>query len=295
MSPSVLFALLHALRAQQPAAPSVSLIDTAVLAAPRLGESSGVASSRRRGVYWTHNDSGDGPVLYATDTLGRDLGFVRVIGAGAVDWEDLAAAPCGDRAGTCLYIADTGDNRRRRPQVVIYRLAEPEPPGGPGDTTRTAALSDSIVLRYPDRPHDAEALAVTGGGWLLLVTKELLGPPLVYRARLGGAPGPQTPDSLGPLPVAISPVLGRLVTGAAVSPDGRLLVVRTYVSLHVFAVEPDGRPVPLGDPRGIPIPVVESQGEAVAFDGDRTLVLTSERGTTGHAVLTRLRLFASER
>ena len=67
------------------------------------------------------------------------------------------------------------------------------------------------------------------------------------------------------------------------------------MSLHVFAVEPDGRPVPLGDPRGIPIPVVESQGEAVAFDGDRTLVLTSERGTTGHAVLTRLRLFASER
>lgn len=291
----MLVALLPALAAQQPPAPSVSLIDTAVLAAPRLAESSGAAPSRRRGVYWTHNDSGDDPVLYATDTLGRDLGFVRVTGARAVDWEDLAAAPCGERAGTCLYVADTGDNRRHRQRVVIYRLEEPEPPGGRGDTARTAAVIDSIVLRYPDRPHDAEALAVMPNGWLLLVTKELLGPPLVYRARRADAREPQTLDSLGPLPVATNPILGRLVTGAAVSPDGRLLVVRTYVSLHVFAIEADARLVALGQPRGIPIPVVESQGEAVTFDGDRTLVLTSERGTTGHAVLTRLRLFAAER
>src|SRR5947208_16434555 len=60
------------------------LLLQATFQSPRLVESSGVAVSHAyRGVLWTHNDSGDGPYLYATDLRGTDRGALLVPGA---DW-----------------------------------------------------------------------------------------------------------------------------------------------------------------------------------------------------------------
>ena len=276
-------------RAQTPV--RVEVIDTAFLAAPRLVESSGVVASELvPGVYWSHNDSGDGPFLYATDSTGRDLGAVRVALAGAVDWEELAAGPCFVAPGRCLYAADIGDNRRRRARVVLYRLREPAPPNGPADTLRTVPLLDSLVLVYPDRLHDAEALVVTPGGAVLLVTKDLFGPAVLYRTTAAAGATPRTLTEVGPLAMATGIATGRLATGAALSPDGALLVVRTYVSLHFFRLNGDSLPVPLNPRRGITIPVVEPQGEGVAFDGPDRLVLTSERGEAERGTIVRLRI-----
>ena len=58
----------------------------ATFQSPRVLESSGVAISRQYpGVVWTHNDSGDGPYLYATDLTGAARGFLLVSGADAFD------------------------------------------------------------------------------------------------------------------------------------------------------------------------------------------------------------------
>src|SRR6266566_1484018 len=73
--------------------PSVAL--TGTLHSPRVKESSGIAASRAHpGVLWTHNDSGDDAYVYATDLAGADRGVVRIRGARAVDWEDIALGPC---------------------------------------------------------------------------------------------------------------------------------------------------------------------------------------------------------
>ena len=270
----------------------LELIDTAVLASPRLTESSGVATSAIvPGVYWTHNDSGDGPFLYATDSTGRDLGAVRVAGAGASDWEDLTAGDCIVVPGRCLYVGDMGDNGRRRRSIVIYRLREPVPPRGPADTLRLVPLLDSIVLAYPDGAHDAEALVVTRTGELLIVTKDRAGPAVLFRASAArGDAAPRTLRRIGVLAMRTGLVTGRLATGAALSPDEALLAVRTYVSIHLFRLAGDSVPVPLTGASGLPIPVVEAQGEAVAFTGPDRLVLTSERGSSDHSLLSRLRL-----
>lgn len=269
----------------------VELIDTAVFASPRLTESSGiVASVRAPGIFWTHNDSGDGAFLYATDSAGRDLGTVRVVGARAVDWEDIAAGPCFVAPGRCFYVGDIGDNGARRPYVIIYRVPEPEPPHGPSDSLGSTAMLDSIVIRYPDRPHNAEALVVTLAGDLLIITKDLAGPAELFRTTLRRGPMGRVLQRLGALGLQTSPLTGRLVTGASVSPDDSLLVVRTYVSLHFFLLRGDSLPTPLGPPAGVTIPVVEPQGEAVCFDGATRLILTSERGLASRAALTRLRL-----
>lgn len=288
-----LLAALPALAGTAPAqqTPSVAVLDTAVLLAPRLAESSGVAASRRQsGLYWTHNDSGDGPVLYATDSTGRDLGFVRVTGARALDWEDLASGPCIRSVETCLYIGDIGDNRAARPYVVVYRVVEPAAPRGPSDTLGAVEALDSILLRYPDHPHDAEALAVTPDGVLLVITKDRTGPAVLFRAPLTASPESVTLGRVGTLPLGASTLRGRLATGAALSPDGTTLVVRTYVSLHFFRLEGEVLPTPLTMPGGVPIPVVEAQGEAVTFDGPDRLTLTSERDAGHHAILMRLRV-----
>jgi hypothetical protein len=282
--------LLALLTARRPAAQGplrIVLLDTAALVAARLDESSGIAASTRRpGLFWTHNDSGDEPVLYATDSTGRDLGLVRVAGARAVDWEDMSAGPCVVAPGPCLYVGDIGDNQARRPYVVVYRLAEPDAPLGAHDTLGATPVMDSIVLRYPDRPHDAEALAVTPSGDILIVTKDRIGPAVLFRASARATSEAQL-ERVGVLEMTTNPFLGRLVTGAAISPDGSVLVVRTYVSLHLFRLN-EGLPSPLTASEGLPIPVVEPQGEAVTFDGPARLVLTSERADAAHGLMTRL-------
>jgi hypothetical protein len=270
-------------------AQAVSLLDTALIAAPRLLESSGVVAGARQGVFWTHNDSGDGPYLYATDSAGRDLGRLRVRGAMAIDWEDIDAGPCVIAPGRCLYIGDIGDNRERRAQVVLYRVREPEPPAGAADTLRSVEILDSLVVRYPGGPRDAESVVVTPDGWLLLVSKPREGRPRHYWASLD-ATGAVTLVDGGPLPIAVSLPRGRLVTGGTVSPDGRWVVLRTYVSLHFFRRTDPTTLQATARPEGIPIPYVEPQGEGIAFDRPDRLVLTSERGRGTYGLITRLRL-----
>jgi hypothetical protein len=267
----------------------LTLLDTAVLSAPRLDESSGVAPSRRPGVYWTQNDSGDGPFLYATDSAGHDLGRIRVDGATNVDWEDIARGPCPAQPGTCIYIGDIGDNAARRGSVIVYVVPEPDPPTGASDTSRHFAAIDSIRLRYPDHPHDAEGLAVTADRRLLIVTKDLSARARLFSAALTGH-GRET-VVLAPmctLALAVNPIRGRLVTGIALSPDERWLLARTYVSIHAFAL--DSACTPLVRETGVVIPVIESQGEGVTFDGPDRIVMTSERGSTGHAIISRYRI-----
>lgn len=275
--------------AQAPAPqPAVVLVDTAVIRAPKLEESSGIVASRRRpGVYWSVNDSGNDPLLFATDSAGTDLGYVRVTGARNVDWEDIAMGPCTTASGTCLFISDTGDNGARRPHVVIYVVPEIDPPAASADTLRTVAIQDSIILRFPDHPHDAEALVVTSD-WLLLTTKDRTGPAMLYRAPRV-ATGARTLEFVTNLALQTSLIRGRIVTGAALSRSGSLFAVRTYTSLHLFELH-GSQPVPITDLQGLSIPVVETQGEGITFDDEGRLVLSSERGARDHGTITRLRL-----
>jgi hypothetical protein len=80
-------------------------------------ESSGIALSRRtKGVYWTHNDSGDGANLYAFDATGKDLGTYTLSGVEPIDWEDIASATIDGKP--YLFVGDIGDNNRIRNSIV---------------------------------------------------------------------------------------------------------------------------------------------------------------------------------
>ena len=67
----------------------------------RITESSGLAASRAHpGIYWTHNDSDDGPYVYAVDSAsGRTVARVTLTGIGKPrDVEAISLGPDGPRA-----------------------------------------------------------------------------------------------------------------------------------------------------------------------------------------------------
>ena len=256
---------------------------------PGLRESSGVAASRAHpGLLWTHNDSGDGPFIYATDTAGADFGRLRVAGATAIDWEDIALAPCPQTDGSCLYIADTGDNNEVRPTVTVYAVPEPARPDGPGDTSRLTAPATALRLSYPGGPSDVEALYAGADSALYLVTKgRSRGVRLLRVPRAAWNSASAAAQQVQELPIVPNQRVGRLVTGAAASPDGSRVAVRTYSELYIFSVGAGGVLAP--DPVVCWLGLLEPQGEAVEYFDAATLVLTSEasRGITGTIYIAR--------
>ena len=259
---------------------------TGTFKSARVTESSGVVVSRGHpGTLWTHNDSGDGPYLYATDSLGNEHGAIRVSGAEATDWEDLASGPCpsGRAGGTCLYIADTGDNLEHRKSVTIYAVLEPEPPRTAADTQRVTAAARVLRLRYSDGSHDVEAIYVSPRDTAVyLVSKGRGGSVALYRiARTTwSSESVVTAERVQTLPIVTSPRLGRMVTGAAVRADGAVVAIRTYVDVFFFQPGPDGRLVPARRPT-CSIAGLDRAGEAIAFRDDSTLILTSEASAIG--------------
>ncbi len=240
---------------------------------PDLNENSGVVPSRTQpGVLWSFDDSG-GPVrIFATDTSGHDLGSFPLRGARNVDWEAISSGRCG--AGDCLYIADTGDNDEVRGFVDLYRLREPSVRTTPG-VARAIPGVERLQVRYPDRPRDVEAAFVDSLGAVHLISKGRTDGFVHYRVPASSwTKRSVVAESLGTLPIERRGGLGRLVTDAALSPDGRRVAVRTYQEIYLFALAGDGTL----RPEGVACSVggLELQGEGVGWLDRSTLVLTSE-------------------
>lgn len=232
-------------------------------------EASGITPGRRDSrVLWTHNDSGE-PVLVGVGIDGRALGRVRVTGATVTDWEDIAAGPCP--AGSCLYVADIGDNEAARARITVFRVLEP----APGDPA--TAPAEALHATYPDGPQDAEALFVTPDGNVYVVTKGETGPVAVYRFPQPLRPGATVRlERLRELAADRTNRRAR-ITGASASPDGRWVALRTLdeVAFHPAATFATGASQPM---RYDVKPLDEAQGEGVGFGPGGTVYLTSEGG-----------------
>jgi hypothetical protein len=242
----------------------------------KLPEASGIAVSRRTpGVLWLHNDSGD-PTIVAVDSEGATLGRVYVSGASGGDWEDVDVGPCPQ--GSCVYIADIGDNLGRRREVFLYRVAEPDP------TASVSARAETMRVSYPDGPRDAEALFVLPNGSLFIVSKGELGPVALYHVpdqfRDGAAVQLERVATITEAEGGSRGRVGRpeRITGAGASPDGRWVVLRTLYAITFYEASAftagDIRAVFAFDVSG----VRERQGEGVALENDGTVWLASEGG-----------------
>ena len=213
---------------------------------PEIIESSGLAMVGDWIV--TTNDSGDEGRLFVVDDSGETVG-VTYWSAEPRDVEALA--PAGDDA---VWVGDIGDNSGLRDSVRITEV-----PVGVGDRE---VDPPSYELVYPDGARDAESLLVDPtDGRLYVATKEVFG------GLLYAVPEDLDPDRPNRL-TEVGPVVS-IATDAAFFPDGRHLVVRSYLSATVY-----GFPSlePLAD---VDLPT-QDQGEGIAVTPEGDLLLSSE-------------------
>ena len=248
---------------------------------PELDEASGIAVNAESGVVWAHNDDPGSAILFALDLEGRLLRAFEVSGVRVADLEDVARAPCpGERDRSCLYLADTGDNNRSRTASQIVALAEP--------STADAEIEvvGSAIFTYEDgRGRDVESLAVSGER-VLRVSKgqdgaaevfelglEALAPVEARSSGESAAGSPAIARRVATLSIDVSQDTNR-PTGAAISPDGESLAVRTAQTVYRFRLDDlEAAPVTCS------IGFEEPQGEAIDFLDDERVLLTGEMGS----------------
>lgn len=251
-----------------------------------IGEISGLAAAVHfPGHYWAINDSGSSSELHLVDRDGQYQGSVATPDVPNRDWEDLASFRY--QGADYLLIADVGDNGGLRRDMQLYVLEQPRELGQP------ALLAWTLEFTWPDGARDCEAAAVDPvAGEVLLVSKKRVpaelfrvplrpGPEPVVAERLGTLPGIEQPDAED---LARNPVYGRYrsqVTAADLSPNGRVLAVLNYRSVH-FLIRPRGgdwRDV-LAQDRKMPHLLLPwlPQAEALAFDPEGSeMVIGSEQ------------------
>ncbi|HEU4562088.1 MAG TPA: hypothetical protein VFS20_29945 [Longimicrobium sp.] len=235
-----------------------------------LRETSGLAESRKEpGVYWTHNDSGRQPDIFAVTAEGRSVGQARVTGARNRDWEDIASGRCPDGGDACLYLADTGNNDNDRKEVSLWVVPEP------ATTVPSTAPATEYRARFPGEPTDIEAIALLPDGRIYLVSKGSKGPVTLFRwptpLRQGHEATLEQVRALAPHPEQV----GDRVTAASATPDGKWVAVRTYAALAFYRTADllgGGLPYAQFDLD----PIAEPQGEGVALANDGNVVLSSE-------------------
>jgi hypothetical protein len=196
----------------------------------------------------------------------------------------MAAGP-GLRAGEpYLYLGDIGDNIDQRSEIVVYRVPEPVAGGaGAGVPTKAApgatAAAEALRLRYPDGPHNAEALLVHPvSGDLYVVSKD------AQAARVYKAAAPVDPTKVTTLSQVGTIRLGtstrglEQVTGGDISPDGRRVALCTYAQGYEMELPPGASFDDVWAERPVPIALgPRLQGEAIAYRLDgKALLTTSE-------------------
>jgi hypothetical protein len=226
---------------------------------PRITESSGLAASHLHpGIYWTHNDSGDGPYIYAVDgRTGKTVATVTLRGVGSPrDVEAISVGPHNE-----IYVGDIGDNYGGKwPYVWIYRLPEPKVLK---DQTITAT---QYVVKYANGPRDAESLVVQPKtGRVYIIDKKEEGGHLYE--------GPATLSTSGANIFRPIASVDLWATDAAFSPDGRQLAVRGYFG-GIYYDWNGGRIKRKGR---LDVPL-QGQGEGVTYSVDGTKLLFSSEG-----------------
>lgn len=239
-----------------------------------INESSGLAASiRYPGAFWTHNDSGDASRIFLFNKNCETLATVRIKGATAIDWEDIASFKMGGDG--YVVIADTGNNTSMRQLWTLYIVREPEisEDGDKGSSVIEVTPEWTIPFSYEDGPHDCEAVAVDATeGMIYLTSKDVSG------GRIYSLAIPANTANQANIAKAIASLNLRYVTAMDISADGKHAIVLTYKDGYAFdrQKEESWAQAFARAAREIKMPA-RKQGESVCFGADgKTLYLTSE-------------------
>lgn len=276
--------------AQAAEPPPVTGSRVATLEDKRINESSGLAlSARDPKFFWTHNDSGGEPCVFAISRQGRTLAKVRVRNAVNFDWEDIASGTDAD-GRPVLFVGDIGDNLHARPTVQVYQI--PEPPL-PKDPKHEVESEPALIYHaaYPKGRLNAESLLYhpitrrlyilskdeAGRSALYLFPEKLDTQRMMILEKVVDVFFPPVPRKGKRLQDASE------TTAACFSPNGTRLAVATYSYIYEWQIGPkETLAEALQKPGRMITPPPSAQMEALCYDADgRTLWFTTERLPTG--------------
>ncbi|MDB4089057.1 T9SS type A sorting domain-containing protein [Flavobacteriales bacterium] len=185
-----------------------------------LNENSGLITVTNNS-FWTHNDSGDGPIIYNIDSNGNQLDSIYLNGATNIDFEDITQDNLGN-----YYIGDIGNNSHNRTNLRIYKIPNPATITGNNVTPEIINYSyqDQIAFPDPNQNSDCEALFHHGSN-LYLISKNW--------GTSGYSKLYQLPDTAGThIAMLLDSFPSGLITGADIHSSGKLAILsmdRVYI------------------------------------------------------------------
>jgi hypothetical protein len=194
-------------------------------------EASGMAVSRAYSDRLYHiNDSGDVGAFFISNYRGGNTKRVEVTGFTPRDTEDMAYGSYGGK--NYIMIGDIGDNSKTRFSIRLVVIEEKATFGA------SVTPAFNVQVRYPDGPHNAEAMALHPNGDLYIFTKNAESriyrlTAAQWRNTTGQAQILQKVGTFGLQEQTGSP----RITAADISPDGRRILFLTYTG----AVELEAR------------------------------------------------------
>jgi hypothetical protein len=216
---------------------------------PLINEISGIADSKTNpGNLWGIEDSGNPPVLYLIDHGGQVKKTVYIKGVTNRDWEEMSLFE-GE-----IYIAETGDNALQFSNYSLYKFAEPLP------GTDTVFAVDRVRFTYPSGPKDSEAFLIDPGTRDVHFISKNDNPSRIYTLKY-----PYDTNTIHTLVAGNELGFGGVVA-AAISPDGKDILVKTYTAIYRYPRQ-SGESVAqalTNQPSNIPYQL-EPQGEAIGF------------------------------
>lgn len=185
-----------------------------------LKEVSGIVTSNQdNNSIWTHNDSGDNPLIYLLDDKANLKYKCTITNAKNRDWEDITTYK------NRLYIGDIGDNNAVHPHYTIYIIDEPSVKS---NADITVNKTDRIIYKYPDGAKDAETLMADPMNGDLYIVSKRESNVNVYRIVF--------PYNLKDTTIA-EKVLTMPFTyfvGGDISRDGKEIIMKTYQKIYYW-------------------------------------------------------------
>lgn len=223
---------------------------------PVLEEISGIAFSKKHpNLIYAQTDSGGEAAVYLLDSLGEELGKIKLLGVKNRDWEDIATAK-GPDGKNYIYVAEIGDNAAIHPSIFIYKIPEPD---------RIEKLSEVapevLELEYPGGARDAETLIVDEWDQKIYILSKRDKKNNIYSIAW---------DSFGKgMTLELNKELELPITSSVagdVSVAGDQILIKNYLAIYYWERKPGQTLVEAMTKDPISLPYVpEPQGEAIAF------------------------------
>jgi len=237
-------------------------------------------------LFWTLEDSGSVPELYAFDEDGDLLHTLEVQSLSNRDWEELAM----DEAGN-LYIADIGDNSNNYDELYIHKINSQDLINS--DEEFEVDPEHSITFVYETPPNEtedrlnAEALIAFTDSLYIFTKYHTDGDADPGKTSLYRLPTPSeattdvlTAEFLGNFQTFDDIVNGE-ITSVDISPDLKKVALLSYTNIWIF-YNFEGRDFLGGDVVSIALEPCKKR-EAICFLNNCELYITNEKTSSGSA------------